>query len=330
MKYTLLPRTELTVSRIALGCWGFAGGSMWGPQDEKSSINTIHTALDNGINFLDTAEGYGDGYSEEVIGKALQNRRQDAVIATKVSADRLQASDVKKACEASLSRLQTDYIDLYQIHWPSTDGTPTEETCRAMDDLIQEGKVRFFGVCNFARKNLTELLPVKKPASNQLSYSLLWRIIEKEIIPICEKEEMGILAYSALMHGILTGKYRSPDDVPAGRARTRHFSRSREEVRHGEDGAEELTFQTIDSIRDIASEAGIDMTALSYAWPLHQPMVSTVLAGARTPEQAILNAEIADITLDNDILRKLDEATRALKEPFGLNADMWQSPGRME
>lgn len=236
MKYTLLPRTELTVSRIALGCWGFAGGSMWGPQDEKSSIDTIHTALDNGINFLDTAEGYGDGYSEEVIGKALQNRRQDAVIATKVSADRLQASEVKKACEASLSRLQTDYIDLYQIHWPSTDGTPIEETCGAMDDLIQEGKVRFFGVCNFARKNLTELLPVKKPASNQLS----------------------------------------------------------------------------------------------YAWPLHQPMVSAVLAGARTPEQAIRNAEIADISLDDDILRKLDEATSVLKEPFGLNADMWQSPGRME
>ena len=191
MQYRRLGRSDLNVSAVSMGCWAIAGGSTWGPQDESEALGAIQGALDAGINFFDTAEGYGSGYSEELLGRALAGRRDEAVIATKVSRAHLKPETVKESCEASLRRLKTDVIDLYIVHWPSRE-VPMEETWRTMEDLQKEGKVRVLGVSNFATADLTELLEVGRPEADQLPYSLLWRAIEHEVVPVCVAHDISI------------------------------------------------------------------------------------------------------------------------------------------
>lgn len=311
-----------------MGCWAIVGDRTWGPQDEGEALAAIHASLEAGVNFFDTAEGYGDGYSEELLGRALAGRRDEVIIATKVSRAHLAPEDLKRACEGSLRRLRTDHIDLYIVHWPSRE-VPIEETWRAMEDLQREGKVRVLGVSNFARADLTELLQVGRPEADQLPYSLLWRAIEYEVVPVCLEHEISITCYSPLAQGLLTGKFRSPDEVPPGRARTRHFSCRRPQARHSEPGAEAETFSAIDRIRAVAQEVGQPMNRVALAWVLAQPGVASVIAGARNPTQARENAAAGDLTLAEDVLARLAEATEELKRHFGTNPDMWESESRM-
>jgi len=327
MEYRKLGETEIKVSTVAMGCWAIAGDWVWGEQDEKDSIATIRTALDLGVNLFDTAEGYGDGYSEIVLGKALAGRRQEAVIATKVSSNHLSGEEVQKACHRSLQRLNTDYIDLYQVHWPNWD-IPIAETWKAMEKLRQEGKVREIGVCNFGTQDLSNLLSVGRCATNQLPYSLLWRAIEHSLQQQCLDNDIGILCYSPLAQGLLTGKFASADDVPEGRARTRHFSKERPLTRHGEDGHEAETFATIDRIRRICAKIDVPMAEVALAWLLHQPGVTTVLAGARHPGQIEQNVRAAALDLPPEIVRELTEATEALRLKLGTNLDQYQSDSR--
>jgi len=327
MEYRKLGETEIKVSTVAMGCWAIAGDWVWGEQDEKDSIATIRTALDLGVNLFDTAEGYGDGYSEIVLGKALAGRRQEAVIATKVSSNHLSGEEVQKACHRSLQRLNTDYIDLYQVHWPNWD-IPIAETWKAMEKLRQEGKVREIGVCNFGTQDLSNLLSVGRCATNQLTYSLLWRTIEHRLQQQCLDNDIGILCYSPLAQGLLTGKFASADDVPEGRARTRHFSKERPLTRHGEDGHEAETFATIDRIRRICAKIDVPMAEVALAWLLHQPGVTTVLAGARHPGQIEQNVRAAALDLPPEIARELTEATEALRLKLGTNLDQYQSDSR--
>ncbi len=184
MRTIQLGRTDMRVSVIALGCWAFAGDQFWGAQDDADSINTVHAALETGVNFFDNAEGYGAGHSEAVLGRALVGRRDQAIIATKVSQENLAPEMLRKACEGSLRRLQTEYIDLYQIHWPSR-VVPLAETLETLGALKQEGKIRAIGVCNFGDRDLDELLATGHVESNQLPYNLLWRAIEFDIRPKC-------------------------------------------------------------------------------------------------------------------------------------------------
>jgi aryl-alcohol dehydrogenase-like predicted oxidoreductase len=322
MKYRKLGQTDIEVSVVAMGCWALAGGHTWGPQDEADSVATVHAALDAGVNFFETAEGYGRGYSEEVLGRALKGRRHGAVIATKVSRSNLAPDDVIKACEGSLQRLQTDVIDLYQIHWPSRE-VPISETFPALEKLCEQGKVRAIGVSNFAIGDLTDLLAIGHCQTNQLPYSLLWRAIEHEILPKCIEEGIGILCYSPLMQGLLTGKYASPDDVPEGRARSRHFSKDRPRVRHGEPGCEAETFAAIGRIRQISASVGESMAKVSVAWLLAQPGVNAVLAGARKPDQIRETAQAADLTLVPETIEALTEATEEVKQLLGTSPDIW-------
>lgn len=324
MKYRRLGRTDIQVSPVAMGCWAIAGDHTWGPQDEAESIATIHAALEAGINLFDTAESYGNGYSEIVLGKALLGRRAEAIIATKASPMHLSKEALPKACEQSLKRLQTDYIDLYQIHWPSRT-IPLSETLEAMEKLRQEGKVRAIGVCNFAVQDLKDLLAIGHVESDQLPYSLLWRAIEYEIQPQCAAHHIGILCYSPLMQGLLTGKFTSADEVPVTRGRTRHFSKDKGETRHGEPGREKETFAAIAVIRRICEEIGQPMAEVALAWLLYQPAVLSVLAGARHPEQVRQNARAAELALSSSTVYALTEATNELKELFGRNPDMWLS-----
>jgi aryl-alcohol dehydrogenase-like predicted oxidoreductase len=327
MQYRKLGRTDISVSVVAMGCWAIVGDSTWGAQDEATSLATIHAALDASINFFDTAELYGDGYSESLLGKALAARRHEAVIASKVSAAHLAPGEVRQACERSLRRLNTDYLDLYQIHWPNAE-IPLAETVGALEELRAEGKVRAIGVCNFGIGDLGDLLATGSAATNQLPYSLLWRAIEYGIQQKCVENDIGILCYSPLVQGLLTGKFASADDVPAGRARTRHFSRERPQTRHTEAGCESETFAAIDRVRQISDEVSAPMSRVALSWLLQRPGVTAVLAGARAPGQIHENVQAAALHLPPEIVDALSAATDVVKAKLGANPDMWSSESR--
>lgn len=327
MQYRRLGRTDISVSAIALGCWAFGGGPYWGDRDEQLSADTIRRAFDVGVNFFDTAEGYGNGHSEVVLGRALGVRRPQAIIATKVGSDHLGREDLIRACEGSLRRLGTDYIDLYQIHWPSRT-VPLAETMGAMQALVEQGKVRAIGVSNFGVQDLAEALNWGRVECNQLPYSLLWRAIEYEIGNACFASEVGMLCYSPLAQGLLTGRWHSADEVPSGRAVTRIYSCEREAARHGQEGAEAEVFQALAEIDAIADELAVPMANLAVAWLLHQPCVTSVLAGAGNPAQLRINAQAADLALEESVVQRLSAATEAVKAKLGPNPDMWQAESR--
>jgi myo-inositol catabolism protein IolS len=324
MRYTTLPGTELRVSVIAMGSWALAGDMAWGDQSEKDSIAATRAAVDAGITFFDTAPGYGDGLSEQRLGKGLQGLRDKVLVATKIGPDAMRGDALRASVERSLGHLGTDYVDLIQIHWPSRE-VPIEETLDALETLSREGKVRVIGVSNFGPLDLAGALKVATPTTNQLPYSLLSRAIEYEIVPACVRAGVGILCYSPLLWGLLAGTYENADQVPDGRARSRHFSPARKLIRHKEPGCEQETFQALRSIGAVAERLGVPMSDLAVAWLLHQPGVTGVLTGIRRPEQAGANAKAADLLLDADTLSELDRVTQPVKQALGNNPDLWQS-----
>lgn len=329
MRYATLGNTDIKVSRMALGCWPFAGGKVWGPQDDNDSIAAVHASLDSGVNFFDTAEGYSDdSNSEEVLGKALNGKRSEAVIATKIGNAYLHPSTVAETCEGSLNRLETDYIDLYQIHWPNHD-VPIEDTMSELLKLQDSGKVRALGVCNFGVRDLTDILACGAIVTNQLPYNLIWRALEFAIKPECVANNVGIICYSPLQQGLLTGRYSTADDVPPGLSRTRHFNKDREQAIHGEEGCEDETFQTIASVLKIADEVGEHPAKVSLAWLLAQEGVTSLLVGARNPDEVALNIPTFDYDLPQEAINTLSDATEELKQTLGESADFWRSPSRM-
>lgn len=323
--------TPIHVSAVALGTWGFAGDFHWGPQDDADSMATVHAALDEGINFFDTAESYGGGRTEEVLGRALAGLRQQVVIAGKASPEHLSTAALERACEASLRRLNTDYLDLYQLHWPNRD-VPLEETVAALSRLQASGKVRAVGVSNFGVGDLGDFLAASARAlrcrTNQLPYSLLWRAIEFELQPLCQQEGVGILCYSPLLHGLLTGKYASLDEMPESRARTRHFSQRWPQIRHDEEGCEAEVTAALGQISRLCRELDVPMADLAIAWLLQRPAVTAAVVGARTPAQVRQNARAAQLVLSQATVQALDEATEPVKQKLGPNPDMWQSESR--
>jgi aryl-alcohol dehydrogenase-like predicted oxidoreductase len=328
MRYRRIADGQLEVSAVCLGCWAMAGDPVWGPQRRVDAIEAIQASLGAGINFFDTAEAYGQGDSERLLGEALAGRREQAVIATKVGAGHLDAAGLVAACERSLANLRTDWIDLYYIHWPSRT-VPFQETVAAMERLLAAGKVRHLAVSNFGAADLGSLLPHLRPAADQLSYSLLFRAIEFAILPACRAAGVPVTCYSPLMQGLLTGKFAGPRDVPDERARTRHYASQRPNTRHGEAGAERETFAAIAAIRDLAAAAGLDMAAMSLAWLLKRDGVAGVIVGARNRRQALSNAAAAEINLPADLDQQLTEATEPLKRRLGPNPDLWQRDSRI-
>jgi myo-inositol catabolism protein IolS len=311
-----------------MGCWPIVGDATWGAQDEADSVAAIEAALEAGINFFDTAESYGNGYSEELLGRVLSPRRGEVVIASKVSPANMRPDDLKAACERSLKRLRTDYIDLYQLHWPNWE-IPYEHSLEALQELKAEGKVRAIGCSNFGPADLADLLRCGRVESNQLAYNMLWRGIEFDLQPLCVENDVSILAYCPLAQGLLTGKFRSADEVPEGRARTRHFSGKRPQARHGEPGKEKETFAAIERVRRLSEKIGAPMADVALAWLLSRPGVVSVLAGARNAQQIRENAKAADVKLSKDALRRLTRATDELKNAFGPALDMWQHESRI-
>ena len=285
MRYHQLGNTGVKVSEFSLGCWPFAGGKVWGQQDPGDSIATTHAALDAGITTFDTAEGYNDDHhSEEVLGRALKGRRNQAVIATKVSGGRLAAGEVEKACEASLRRLGTDWIDLYQLHFPDF-VTPIEETLAALSELVAEGKVRYIGSSNFSGWRVVDADWVARSSghvrfiSAQNKYSLYDRAAEAELVPACERVGVGILPYFPLEHGLLTGKYRRDAPAPAG---TRLADRT--------GPLDNADFDRIEALERYAADRGVTILDVAIGGLAAKPAVGSVIAGATKPEQVVANS----------------------------------------
>lgn len=327
MRYRTLGNTDIEVSEVALGCWALIGGFNWGDQDRDESVAAIHASFDAGVTFFDTAPAYGDGASESLVGEALAGRRDKVVIATKVGKP-LHPDRIASECEGSLQRLSTDYVDLYQLHWPDW-SVPFEDSGGALERLKEAGKIRAWGVSNFGPRDIRDMVRLGTVVSNQLPYSLLWRMVEYDVQEQCVEHNVSILCYSPLMQGLLAGTFRSADEVPVDRARTRHFSRKRAKTRHDEEGCEEETFAAVASVRSLCEQRDMAMGDVALAWLLRQPAVTSVLSGARNARQAERNARASDLDLDDDLVEALSAATEVVKRALGENLDPWMSDSRV-
>ena len=308
MEYRRLGSSGLRVSEIGLGSNNFG----W-RIDEQTSIGVINHAVDMGVNFIDTADVYGRGQSEEFVGKAVKDKRSQVIIATKFASPMGEGPNdrggsryyIVKAVEASLRRLQTEYIDLYQMH-RADPATPIEETLRALDDLVRAGKVRYIGCSNFAAWQLCEALwtsevnNLESFVTVQPQYNLLNRSIEQELAPCCQAYGVGVIPYSPLASGFLTGKYRRGEEVPAG---TRLGSNPAMQSRVLTDG----NFDMLAKLEAFAAERGHSMGELAIAWLLSRPWLSTVIAGATKIEQVSANVAAAEWKLSAEEVAELDQ-----------------------
>ena len=310
MEYARLGGSGLKVSKVCLGTNMFGAGYV----EDARAVAVVHAAAEQGINFIDTADMYNDGRSEEVVGKAIRGRRGDFVVATKgFSAmgpgpnDRGNSRQhLAAAVEASLRRLGTDYIDLYLAHFWDPE-TPLEETLSALDDMVRQGKVRYVGCCNFSAWQVAEALGIAwerglAPLSVvQPEYNFARREIERDLLPLCEKHGVGVTPYQILMGGILTGAYRR-EEKPAADSHmaSRHAGGAFNKYWTPE------CFALVERVAALAAECGVTPVQLGLAWALSKPAVSSVIVGASRPEQVAQNAAAVDVRLPEAVLAELD------------------------
>ena len=317
-----LGKTNIKTSKIVYGCMG--GSGAFGPVKEEESIEAIRVAFDEGINFFDTAEMYGDGYSEQLLAKALSDKRKEIVILSKVNPENLDKKKLIKACERSLNNLKTDHLDIYLIHWPNRD-VPFQESLETLNLLKKEGKILNYGVSNFGVKDLNNIYSIDENICvNEIGYNLFTRAAELEVIPSCEEKGIPILTYSSLMQGFLAGKYRKLDDFPENRARMHLFdSRKRKMCRHNGNGQEVLAQKALDDLWEIVNETNLTMTELSIGWLKSKNAVGGVIVGTKNAEQSHNLKKIINIKLDKGIIKELDQATVKLRDALGSNIDPW-------
>jgi aryl-alcohol dehydrogenase-like predicted oxidoreductase len=326
MLYRTLGKSDVQVSALAFGAWQLGDTAYWGDDAEADARATIDVALDAGINFFDTAESYGEGRSEELLGQYLGNRRDKVLVASKFSPDVTRPEELRTKCEASLKRLGTDRIDLYQVHWPLR-GIPAEDACGELERLREAGKIRFVGLSNYGVYDLSDWIKHGTVVSDQLAYNLLFRAVEYQIAPVCRREGVGILAYSPLLQGILSGRYNTLEDIPDARRRTRHFSLRRTGTRHGESGCERPLMKVLNRITRFSEKTGRTPAHLALGWLLVQRGVTAAVLGARNPAQLRENLGIVDSPLSPAEIAILNEISIPLKRFLGTNADMWQGAG---
>jgi aryl-alcohol dehydrogenase-like predicted oxidoreductase len=308
VKVRKLGKNGPEISVIGFGSWAIGGGgwaSAWGSQDDQLSIESIRAALDAGITFYDTAAIYGLGHSEEVLGRALKGDRHKVVLATKCglvwdenqTIGRSGAYDsVIREAEASLRRLGTDYIDLYQMHWPDTE-TPAEETMRAMDKLIQDGKIRYAGVSNYDVPLLQKSLSVRHVDSLQPPYSILRPAAEKELLPFCLENGIGVVAYSPLTSGLLSGNYTYDTKFSEDDWRSRNAAHTGEGLRKNVD--------KVDKLKGIAARYDITMPQLAVAYDLAHPAITSAIVGVRKPSHILGVLPAANVVLDDATLAEI-------------------------
>lgn len=326
MEYRQLGESDVKLSVITFGAWAI-GGWMWGGADRKDALQAIKTSLDAGVTSIDTAPAYGQGLSEEIVGEAIKGLQRDKIqILTKfglrwdtkqgefffsskdnhgnsINMHKYAGRDgIIKECEDSLRRLGTDYIDLYQIHWHDST-TPISETMEAVLRLQEQGKIRAAGVCNYTASQMREAEKTISLASNQVPYSMVLRNIEQELVPYCIANNKGIIAYSPLQRGLLTGKIRPGHQFSEGDSREGSRFYTPEAIRK--------VNAFLDELRPLAKSKGASLAQLVLRWTIEQPGITVALAGARNAEQAAQNAKAVEVRLTKEeiggINEKIDE-----------------------
>lgn len=312
MKYRQLGRTGLLVSELCFGTMTFGGKGFWraiGQLPQDAADNLVAQVLEAGINFIDTANVYSEGESEKILGKALGTRRKDVVLATKVLGPMgpgpndtgLSRKHILQSIEESLTRLGTDYIDLYQIHGFDP-LTPMEETLRALDDLVRSGKVRYIGCSNLAAWQVMKALWVSDKynlhrfESLQAYYTIAGRDLEREMVPVLQDQNLGLMVWSPLAGGLLSGKYDRDGSGPGGARRVAFDFPPVNKDR---------AFDVVDAMQEIARDKDASVAQIALSWLLHQPVVTSVIVGAKTPEQLAENLAAPDVKLTDDELARL-------------------------
>jgi aryl-alcohol dehydrogenase-like predicted oxidoreductase len=320
MEKRKLGNSDLEVSAIAFGAWAI-GGWMWGGADSKDAVKAMETAIDNGMTTIDTASVYGFGLSEELVGKAIKGKREKVQVLTKFGMSwkgttgeyffdskdnsgntvkiykHSSKEKVIEDCDSSLKRLKTDYIDLFQIHWPDAT-TPVSETMEALEILTGKGKIRAGGVCNYSAQLVREAATVFSLASNQVPYSMVNRKIEDEVLPLCIEKNIGVLAYSPMQRGLLTGKIKAGHKFNEGDTRpsTPYYKEPN------------LTniLTLVEKMRPVAENHNATIAQVVLNWTMNRPGITCVLAGARNPGQVIENKSAAGFKLLKEEIDLLD------------------------
>jgi aryl-alcohol dehydrogenase-like predicted oxidoreductase len=334
MQYRPLGTSGIEASVIGLGTWVTGGGAVWGADpDDQESIRAIQTSLDAGVNLIDTAPGYGWGRSEQVVGQAIKGRRDAVIVATKCGLiwddDRgspfvelngkmihrsLRPDTVVEELERSLTHLDTDYIDLYQTHWPSVepDKTPIEETMATLLKLKDAGKIKTIGVCNCTLDELTENVQHGPVASHQFRYSPLWRVAEHDIVPYCRQQNIATLTYMSLEQGLLTGKIGmdrefAPDEFRANEDWNPWFKLDNRK----------RILDLLDRWQELTAKYNGSLAQLTLAWTAAQPGITHVLVGARNARQALENAAAANMKLSKTDQDRMSHDLELLGAPAG-------------
>ncbi|HAO66855.1 MAG TPA: aldo/keto reductase [Verrucomicrobiales bacterium] len=317
MKTRKLGYSDLHLTPIGLGTWAMGGGDWkfgWGDQDDDASIASVHQALDAGVNWIDTAAIYGHGHAERVVGKAIQDRRDDVLIATKCGrvwegesreiGKSLRRESVHREVDVSLQRLGIDCIDLYQIHWPEPD-EEIEEGWGAVAELVEAGKIRYAGVSNFNMEQLKRIQPIHPVTSLQPPYSMLRREVEEEILPYCRENQIGIVAYSPMQAGLLTGRFSKErvQNLPANDWRKANPFFTSPQL--------EANLSIIERLRPVAAQMEITLPQLALAWVLRRSEMTAAIAGARRPEQILETVKAGEIVIPDELLLKIDRMLSA-------------------
>jgi len=318
MEYAKFGNSGIQVSRLCLGFMDLPNRV-----EEDEAIGVVHAALDHGINFIDCADAYGRGHGEEVLGRALKGHRDDVVLATKFwvrmgkgpNTGGCSRLHIMQAVEASLRRLQTDYIDLYMLHHPDPN-TPVEETLSTLDTLVKQGKVRYIGVCNHYAWQMAHMLGVSalhnwEPlVCIQCRHNIIDRVIENETVPFCERFDIATMIYGPLCGGLLTGLYQRDKPLPEGA----RYGRSESAIE--QEGGQNF-FDILEELEEIAGEYGIELTDIAYAWLLAKPYVTSVIIGGSRAEHYQALWDVVEVELDSEDIERIDELSEARRyRPF--------------
>ncbi|HEY5561186.1 MAG TPA: aldo/keto reductase [Clostridiaceae bacterium] len=303
MKYTKLGKSDITISSITHGCMELGGGR-WKVMEREHNIQLLRTALEHGITTFDTAEGYGGGNSEIIVGEALKGRRQNCIIATKVLKEHLHAADVRKAAEGSLKRLGTDYIDLLYIHWPNVN-IPLEETLREFEKLKEEGKIRAIGVSNFDLALMKQAISITQIDALEPEYNLLQRDIESGVLEFCASNKISVLSYNSVAKGILTGAFHfkgatlDPEDF-------------RNEKPLFSDKNMKIELPLLNLMRDIADAHNVAISQTAAAWVLAQNGMSSAIIGTQNLNHFIENIDAINLKLTDVEMEELDKTSQGV------------------
>ena len=314
MEYRNLGRTGEQVSAITLGAWLY-GKQMWGEVSDDESVATIHAALDAGINMIDTAVGYGGGYSEQVVGETVADRRDQVLLASKCGAH---PKGIHKGIDEALQRMRTDRIDLYQVHYPSP-RIPIADTIGAMAEIQQAGKIRWIGVSNFSVPQMREALAVARIETSQPPFNVFWREVDHEHLPFCVENEISVIPYSPLAQGLLAGRFRKPNAVPDDiRSKNKLMS----------PGVLEQCNEVVDFIEQVGQRHGKTLVQTVIAWTVHFPGITSPIVGARRPSQLQENLGGVGWKPADEEMEEIGERGLSIASQMDYTTNMWSwAPG---